>query len=71
VTLYIAAGYFFNNFWFVYAYTYFTNSLHEARVDFSVLFYTVANMPNSRQSLVISRGTFAPHLGTVAPLRPG
>jgi hypothetical protein len=50
---------FSNNFPFVYAYSIFTNSLHEGTVDFSVLLYTVTNLgkpcqPDSRDQPVAS-----------------
>jgi len=38
------SGLLFNNFPFLYAFSKFTNSLHEGRVDFSLLFYAVTNL---------------------------
>lgn len=35
------SGLCFNNFLFVYAYSNFTNGLHEGRVDFSLLIYII------------------------------
>jgi hypothetical protein len=49
----------------------FSISVVEGRMDFSVLFYTVTNFRKPGHSHVISRGIFAPHLGTVAPLKDG
>jgi hypothetical protein len=62
---------FFNNFLFLYAYSNFTNSLREGRVDFSLPLYRVTNFRKPRHSYVISQGIFAPRLGTVSPLKDG
>jgi hypothetical protein len=62
---------FFNHFLFVYAYSNFSNSLREGRVDIPVMFYVVTNFRKPRHSHVISRGIFAPRLGRVAPRKYG
>jgi len=70
MTLYIS-GLNFNDFLFVYAYSNITNSLHERRMDWSVLVYTITNLRKPGQTHVIGRSIFAVNLGRVAPLKTG
>ena len=61
------SGIFFSNFQFVYAYRNFTDSLHDGRVDFSVLFYIVTNLRKPRQTHVTSRGHYCSTFGYNRP----
>ena len=50
-------------------YTNFTNSLHEEWTHLYFYFFAVTEFRKPRRSQVASRGLFAPHMGTVAPLK--